>query len=690
MRPTIAAWGSIGVLLATLAVATPARAQLGTIDYTVPLCGSSPQSAGADLAYDSVANRLWTIDQGSGQCCRYTLSAFPPDMVFNVSVNHPFGAALPPFFSPLCTGIAFNPTTQNLYVLNASTIQIVEMDQTGAQVGPFVTLSPPLPNAAVSGLAFDTVTGNLWYRDTVNDIAVQCVATTGATVSWISLPGESPMYGSGLDFIQVGGARYLEFSRGNVIDFRPSEVLRIDALTGAPTNVEVPLGQIDEPVLGIVRPPTGTVIYVATEDDLIKLDSTQPATLPPTDLQCASSVSGTVNLTWRNRGPGAGGLYTSVRILRGGTILQMLTGNVTSFVDPDPQPAGGEIAYQVQGIVGSVAAGTGCIVQTGPGGLVNYTEFGGQRPYDLALDPAAERLYVTDNFSDQIYAYDTDLNLQTVIATGLPNLQGIAYNQNLDLLLVSRGGSSLLTQIDPLSGLPVGSQLSMPAGSNIVAITYDAENDDYLYVNAAANPVEVRRIDATPPFQGNFLGSFSPPSTSGLVLGRGICHLAQTDTFLAPVQQSSSGGLLTSVSELYTNGFPSGFSFPFDSIGGSISEANAIQGIEDLANVAYMAGSASNVIFRVLIASGGESFVRGEVNGSGTTDLADAIAIAQYLFTGGAAPACLDAADVNDSGNIDISDPLYLIIYLFASGPLPPLPFPGAGPDPTFLDPLGC
>ena len=65
--------------------------------------------------------------------------------------------------------------------------------------------------------------------------------------------------------------------------------------------------------------------------------------------------------------------------------------------------------------------------------------------------------------------------------------------------------------------------------------------------------------------------------------------------------------------------------------------------------------------------------------------------MAPISFARGApSPACLDAADVNDSGDLDISDPLWLILYLFASGPMPPEPFPAAGPDPTFLDPLGC
>ena len=63
----------------------------------------------------------------------------------------------------------------------------------------------------------------------------------------------------GLSFIDDGGTWTLEFTRGNVLDFRPSQVLRINALTGVATCIEVDLTQVPDAVLGVSRPPSGTV-----------------------------------------------------------------------------------------------------------------------------------------------------------------------------------------------------------------------------------------------------------------------------------------------------------------------------------------------------------------------------------------------------------------------------------------------
>ena len=86
----------------------------------------------------------------------------------------------------------------------------------------------------------------------------------------------------------------------------------------------------------------------------------------------------------------------------------------------------------------------------------------------------------------------------------------------------------------------------------------------------------------------------------------------------------------------------------------------------------------------------GQEFVRGEANGDGMVDLADAVFILNAIFAPGSPlPSCDDAADANDSGEITISDPVYILLYLYCDGPPPPLPFPAAGEDPT-EDELGC
>jgi hypothetical protein len=77
-------------------------------------------------------------------------------------------------------------------------------------------------------------------------------------------------------------------------------------------------------------------------------------------------------------------------------------------------------------------------------------------------------------------------------------------------------------------------------------------------------------------------------------------------------------------------------------------------------------------------------FLRGDVDGTGRTDLSDAIGVLDGLF-GTAGPfSCADAADADDSGRIDLTDAVAILEYLFLSGPPPAAPGPeDCGIDPT-------
>jgi plastocyanin len=68
----------------------------------------------------------------------------------------------------------------------------------------------------------------------------------------------------------------------------------------------------------------------------------------------------------------------------------------------------------------------------------------------------------------------------------------------------------------------------------------------------------------------------------------------------------------------------------------------------------------------------------GDVNHSGTINVADITYFVKFLFAGGPPPPCIHEANVNDAGGPSGSDVTYLIRYLFSGGPHPP------GPDPTW------
>lgn len=82
-------------------------------------------------------------------------------------------------------------------------------------------------------------------------------------------------------------------------------------------------------------------------------------------------------------------------------------------------------------------------------------------------------------------------------------------------------------------------------------------------------------------------------------------------------------------------------------------------------------------------------FRRGDSNGDDKVDISDAQSTLSYLFLGGLAPSCHDAADTNDDGKVDISDPVMTLYYLFLGLAALPAPHPGPGEDPT-QDGLEC
>jgi hypothetical protein len=72
-------------------------------------------------------------------------------------------------------------------------------------------------------------------------------------------------------------------------------------------------------------------------------------------------------------------------------------------------------------------------------------------------------------------------------------------------------------------------------------------------------------------------------------------------------------------------------------------------------------------------------------------DLSDGIFLALRLYAGGEAPACLDAADTDDDGSLAVSDVIAVLQFLFRGGMAPAFPGPGyCGPDPTGADALTC
>ena len=83
-------------------------------------------------------------------------------------------------------------------------------------------------------------------------------------------------------------------------------------------------------------------------------------------------------------------------------------------------------------------------------------------------------------------------------------------------------------------------------------------------------------------------------------------------------------------------------------------------------------------------------FRRGDTDGDGDVNVADAVALANSLVgTAGAAPLCESIYDTNDDGSLDVSDVVTIVEHALRAGPDLAAPFERCGVDETF-DQLVC
>ena len=80
-----------------------------------------------------------------------------------------------------------------------------------------------------------------------------------------------------------------------------------------------------------------------------------------------------------------------------------------------------------------------------------------------------------------------------------------------------------------------------------------------------------------------------------------------------------------------------------------------------------------------------------DADDNGSIQLTDGIFILNFLFLGGSDPTCDDAADADDSGAIQLTDGIFILNFLFLGGAPPPAPGLDCGEDPADPnDSLGC
>ena len=105
-----------------------------------------------------------------------------------------------------------------------------------------------------------------------------------------------------------------------------------------------------------------------------------------------------------------------------------------------------------------------------------------------------------------------------------------------------------------------------------------------------------------------------------------------------------------------------------------------MDGVNDAYSVEFTLTAVSCIIVAPILQT---TFIRGDANGDGSPNVADAVSILGELFSGGAPGPCEAASDVNDDGAKNVADPVALLGFLFSGGAAPPAPFPACGVDPT-------
>ena len=160
---------------------------------------------------------------------------------------------------------------------------------------------------------------------------------------------------------------------------------------------------------------------------------------------------------------------------------------------------------------------------------------------------------------------------------------------------------------------------------------------------------------------------------SGVALG------AAGTIFVSGLVDDGSGGKVHALLAYDAAGNPAGESLVAPADASAPPPSLAI----DSGGDAYLAGGSAGAYVVARFTVGGEpSFRRAESTGDGVLDLTDPVFTLNYLFSGGPAPGCPDAADANGDEELNITDAVFTLGFLFLGTQEPPSPGPFAcGPD---------
>jgi len=376
-----------------------------------------------DLTEDGSEN-LWVTDSKN----RIVVH----DKDLNVIVSFPG-----PFQEPddETTGIAYNPASNTVFVYNASTNEIAEINDLGEVVsGPFPSGVPNDPDnpAGVSSLLFNPAgaggAGSFWLLD-INSARLEERGRSGLLLSSCVHPdhaAEPPppdsrlgAYAFGVCEAPGGASFELYVSGGRVREQRATRIFRASSacaeleeeLTTA--GIEAVTGNSYLIALHRTQHAGKDVFYAIDSlpyrSRLLELETRPPPALPVRGLSCSQPGDArSVRIEFTPLGP-----HDSIEVLRDGDIIATLPSGSTSHADT-AAPAGLR-EYEVRSVRGADRSdGRQCTVRVGAGSR-SARDFAGGRSFlsALALDPtdgsylAASSL---NTFSNDLHRFDKDLH----------------------------------------------------------------------------------------------------------------------------------------------------------------------------------------------------------------------------------------------------------------------------------------
>jgi hypothetical protein len=540
---------------------------------------------GVDIAEDASEN-LWITDS------KNQLFVYGKDLALVATFPSPFQGA-----DDETTGIAYNPVLDTLFVYNADTNEVVEIDVGGEILSapfPSGVPNPPDDEAVVTSMLFDPAgaggAGSFWYLDPVGGV-IQQRNRQGQLLGSCVHPdhaADPPPAGGfitakiwGLSAFPGSAFQIFEVSGGKARDLGATRILRIDAHDCQPTGEEMTTVGVaavagasylsvhrtlhdGKPVLYVLDP-------ASFRSRIFEVEVRPPPVQHLTDLECQQPFQErNVHLGFSNPGN-----LDAVEIRRDGLLVATLSGVATSFEDADV-PSGLH-TYAVAGRRGVVRSDDReCAILVGAGSVA-AREFSSAITsiHQVALDPVDGTYLVasiSNRFSDFIYRFDASFRLSESLVSPFPRPLQIAA-----LAVRDAGGSSEIYCLgwNPgASGLPLvfpvdvldatgalvrhldiapppifGDLISFPSG-----MVWDAATDTFWYLERNANVVVNISVD------GTTLGMFDDPApihqdqviNFGIAIDpvRNALYLASAgrlDHEVTKIVEMTRGGVLTGV-----------------------------------------------------------------------------------------------------------------------------------------------